>query len=308
MKRLLLTPLLLSTLMLMGCPSKPDKPSALSALIQIQLEKFTADETTYDAAYIGGDLDKAQRMRNRIVDRLKNMIDSNYQEFELLLARRRSNENILFDMTELGASLAATITNGARAKTIIAAALTGFKGARKSIDQNVFRERTTEAIISKMREARAEIETQLYERMDAPVTIYSLERAYGHLIKYFFAGTLQNGLQKLGQDAGQDAVVAEENAAAAEDLRVATEPELKTAKSLRSKLRELDSDLRSSDADKQAAARTAIRSALTELGSPPAENATDQELRKALLDKFREANRSADTTLMDALKKALKVQ
>jgi hypothetical protein len=305
----MLVSILLCVLLLTGCPSKPSKPSALSALITVKLDEFQADDGNYNRAYESGDLDKARRLRNRIVERLMNMVDNNYFEFEDQLARRRDGQNILFDLTELGASAAATITNGERAKTIIASALTGLKGGRKSIDQNVFRERTTEALIAKMREGRAEIGSQINDRLDASVETYSLERAYGDVINYFFAGTLQNGLQKLSQDAGRAATVAENNAAAAEDMRIATQEEFDTSKQLRNKLRDLSKDLRSTDEAKQASARSAIRSALTELnGAAPPENATDKELLDALVSKFREASRSKDANRFGSLVKSLKIQ
>jgi hypothetical protein len=310
MKKRLLALTLLPVLLLTGCPSKPSKPSALSALVAVELSKFQADETEYNNAYVAGDLDKARRLRNRIVERLMNMVDQNYFDFEDRLARRRDGENILFDLTELGAAAAATITNGERAKTIIAAALTGFKGARKSIDQNVFRERTTEAIVAKMREGRAEVGTRINDRLDASVEVYSLERAYGDVINYFYAGTLQSGLQTLAQDAGQDAAAAEERAAVAEDMRIATQEEFDTSKQLRNKLRDLSKALHSDDADKQASARGEIRSALTELNGDkaPPEDATDAELLDALVVKFREANRSKNADRFGPLVKALKIQ
>jgi hypothetical protein len=312
MKIASLVPILLCTFLLTGCPDKPNKPSALSALITVEMSKFQADETDYDNAIKSGDLDKARRMRNRIVERLRNLIDNNYLDFEGTLAKRRNNENILFDTTELGAAVATTITNGERAKTIIAAALTAFKGGRKSIDQNVFRERTTEAIIAKMREARAEVGSQLSERLDASTQTYSLEHAYGDLINYFYAGTLQNGLQRLTQDAGQDATVAEKEAAADENMRIATiatQEDFDNSKLIRQRLRDLSKDLRSNDEQKQANARSVIKSALTTLGETPADNATDKELLDALVNKFGELSRSSkDSNRFDPLLKALKMQ
>lgn len=310
MKKSLLTSTLLSVLLLTGCPSKPSKPSVISALVTVELNKFQGDENSYNAAYESGDLDKARRLRNRIVERLMNMVDQNYFDFEDKLATRRDGENILFDLTELGAAAATTITNGERAKTIIAAALTGFKGGRKSIDQNVFRERTTEAIVAKMREGRAEIGESINNRLDASVETYSLERAYGDVINYFYAGTLHSGLQRLAQDAGKDASAAEKGAENAEDMRIATQDEFDASKQLRNKLRDLARDLRSDDEEKQASARGAIRGALTELngGTAPPENATDKELLDALVAKFREANRSKADNRFGPLVKALKIQ
>jgi hypothetical protein len=92
-------------------------------------------------------------------------------------------------------------------------------------------------------------------------------------------------------------------------MRIATQEEFDTSKQLRNKLRDLSKDLRSTDEAKQASARSAIRSALTELnGAAPPENATDKELLDALVSKFREASRSKDANRFGSLVKSLKIQ
>lgn len=59
------------------------------------------------------------------------------------------------DITELGVTLATTIVNGERVKTVLAAALTAFKGTRTAIDKNFFRAQTLPIIIKEMDSLRA---------------------------------------------------------------------------------------------------------------------------------------------------------
>ena len=122
----------------------------------------------------------------------------------------RATQNILADITELGAGVAGNITNGERAKTIILAALTAFKGGRKSIDLNFFREKTTEILISKMRASRSRVETKISKGLTGNVGAYSLDESLGDLINYFNAGSLTSALVELADQAALDAKVAKE--------------------------------------------------------------------------------------------------
>ena len=71
-------------------------------------------------------------------------------------------------------SAATGITNGERVKTILAIALTAFKGGRKSIDMNFFRERSTELIAQKMRDSRSQVLQGIYKGLALPVDRYPL--------------------------------------------------------------------------------------------------------------------------------------
>jgi hypothetical protein len=212
MKCPVLIAIALSTLVLTGCPkSKPNVPPVVARrLANYEIERFENDEKAYYQAADGNQPEQARRLRDRIINRLKTNIDANYQDFENQLFTRRARTNILFDITELGTAVAINISNGERTKNIIAAALTGFKGGRKSIDENLFMERTTQVIISQMQASRSKVEETLLVNMrDKGVDQYSLDAALGDLINYFYAGSLQKGLQDLAKQTGQDALDAE---------------------------------------------------------------------------------------------------
>lgn len=256
MKHLLLITLALTVPFLTGCPkSKPDMPAVLAKRVAAyEIDKFDYDEEKYYCAKDGYaktqawthrlpppgaialvgeprppnprdpcrvdevNLEKATEIRNRIIDRLKAAIDANYHQFENQLFTGRATANVLFDIVDFGSGVATTISNGARAKSIISAALTGFKGGRKSLDENFFRERTTAVIISQMQASRAHIETDMLKNMnDNDASGYSLEAALGDLINYFYAGTLQQGLQELAQQTGQNAIAEKKNVQAARE-------------------------------------------------------------------------------------------
>lgn len=239
MKSILLIAIALSTLFLTGCPkSKPNVPPAIAQrLANYEIARLTNDIENYDCATLGFISDSnrgdglasdgkgrgghtgcgsikvddtvARRIRDRVIDRLKANIDVVYHDFEDQLFTRRAGSNLLFDITELGSAAAINITNGERAKNIISVALAAFKGGRKSLDENFFRERTIQTIISQMQASRARIESTIIQKRAKGVGEYSLDEALGDLVNYFYAGTLQKGLQDLAKEAGQNAIQAE---------------------------------------------------------------------------------------------------
>jgi len=282
MKIIQLCLLMMAVLFATACPkSKPTIPDVMAKRVaEYQISKFDVDLAQYEAAT---DPAVKRSVRDRTIFRLKRNIDANYNEFESQLFTGRATNNVLMDITELGAAAAINITNGERAKDIIAVLLTGFKGARKSIDENFFKERTTAVIISQMQASRARIETVILKSIqEQNATEYSLDASLGDLINYFYAGTLQKGLQDLAQQTGQNAQAEKEKADAQRlRLRAGTAESFAVAQSIRGKFNDLFKDALTPPIDlvKQAAAVLAAKQALQELtGRPVAPNISNNDL------------------------------
>lgn len=271
MKNIQLCLCVLTVVFATGCPkNKPDVPDVLARRVALyEISKFDIDLAAYDSAVAANQPEQARRLRDRTINRLKSNIDANYHEFENQLFTGRATTNVLADITELGAAAAINITNGERAKDIISVLLTGFKGGRKSIDENFFKERTTAAIISQMQASRAHIEAEILKNLrEQEVKEYSLDAALGDLINYFYAGTLQKGLQDLAQQAGQSAITEKKNAdIQREKLRAGTVEGVRVAQTIRDRFNELFKDANTPpiDLNKQAAAVLAAKQALQEL-------------------------------------------
>lgn len=233
MKKLLFALLISSAVFFTGCPAnKPKVPAVITEkLISYEVGRFVADYDAYNELVCekknlstkdsqgkptattpcNKKLDEAWRVRNAIIFRLKRNIDALYKDFESDLYFHRATWNFLGDTTELLAATAINITNGERVKNIISVALTAFKGGRKSLDSNLFREKTTEVLISKMRASRDRVMTDIKKKMINDADSYQLDEALGDLINYFYAGTLQSSLQELAQDASDDAKAAKKD-------------------------------------------------------------------------------------------------
>jgi len=297
MQSILLIAIALSTLFLTGCPkSKPNVPPAIANRIaNYEIARLANDLEDYDCASLGfisdsnkgdnsasggkgrssggcGSISKddavARRIRDRVINRLKANIDANYQDFENQLFTGRARTNILFDTIEIGAAVATNITNGERAKNILSVALAGFKAGRTSIDENLFRDRTTQVIISQMQASRARLETNIIKnKRDNGIDQYPLEEALGDLINYFYAGSLQKGLQELAKEAGQNALQAERTLQIARLSRPATETEAKAATAVLPILRTLETSLTSTNIEEKAAALKKLQNIIVELES-----------------------------------------
>lgn len=293
MKSLKLCLLLLATVFITGCPkSKPTVPDVLAKRVaQYEVNRFDQDLTAYDAA----STEQKRGIRDRMIFRLKRNIDANYHEFENQLFTGRARGNVLGDITELGAAAAINITNGERAKNIISVLLAGFKGSRKSVDENFFRERTTAVVISQMQASRARIETLILRSIrEQDAGDYSLDAALGDLINYFYAGTLQKGLQDLAQQTGQTALTEKRNAER-EKLRAATAEDVVVAQSIRDRFNALFKDALTAPIDltKQAAAVKVAKEALQELtGQTVAPNISNTDL-------FTQLDAAIETTAVD---------
>jgi hypothetical protein len=297
MQSILLIAIALSTLFLTGCPkSKPNVPPAIANRIaNYEIARLANDLEDYDCASLGfisdsnkgdnsasggkgrssggcGSISKddavARRIRDRVINRLKANIDANYQDFENQLFTGRARTNILFDTIEIGAAVATNITNGERAKNILSVALAGFKAGRTSIDENLFRDRTTQVIISQMQASRARLETNIIKnKRDNGVDQYPLEEALGDLINYFYAGSLQKGLQELAKEAGQNAIRAEAQKEFEKARGGVTTTQATKAFEINERIEQLSKDVFTApiSLDKQAEALKIVRKAIQEL-------------------------------------------
>lgn len=312
MRKIQLCLLILTAAFATGCPrSRPNIPDVLAKRVAVyEINRFDSDFASYDQAVGANQPEQARRLRNRIIDRLKANIDANYHEFESALFTGRAKGNVLADITELGAAAAINITNGVRAKNIISVLLTGFKGGRKSIDDNIFMQRTTAVIISQMQASRSHIETALLKNLrEQDASEYSLDAALGDLINYFYAGTMQKGLQELAQQTGQSAISEKKNAEVQrEKLRAGTPEGVVRAQSVRGKFNELFKDAITPPIDltKQAAAVLAAKQALEELtGQPVPPGITNADLFTQLDAEIEKT--AISETGIEKVRKALKL-
>ena len=187
-------------------------------------------------------------------------MDLNFYDFQKNSRKKRALFQTILDFLEIGASTAIAITNGERAKTLIAEGLGFVQASRTSINKN-FALKDTQILFNKMVAKRAQILGQILTRIAQPVDQYPFESALIDLISYYRAGTIDGALENLNIDTGAEA---QEETEQVERIKIATQAQLDASIVLRATLADLFTKLdpaKPEDAVK-VAARTKLRAGL----------------------------------------------
>lgn len=146
------------------------------------------------------DQEKAKGIRNELIETALSFIDESYENFTSDIQAGRDRDNFLLDLVELGTTASIGITNGERTLQVLGVALTAFRGGRKSIDVNFYKETTIPILISKMDDNRARVRTIILRREEKSAANYTLGAAVSDLVDYFNAGTLARAFTQLQKD------------------------------------------------------------------------------------------------------------
>jgi hypothetical protein len=157
-----------------------------------------------------GSGDAAKIARNKLIFICVEQVDTEFNNYRKKSRKRNDLLQFIFDFLEVGASTAIAITNGERAKEVIAEALTGFKGGRTSFTKT-FRLLEAQILFNKMVTNRSRRLSAIYDRLNDDVESYPWERARSELRGYFYAGTIDDALSGLSIDTGAEANAEQEN-------------------------------------------------------------------------------------------------
>ncbi len=205
---------ILTVLLNVGCFGRLERPPVPHVVAppdksgSYTLDNYKADLKSYDAATAN---DQRAALRNKMVYAVMAEIDYVFYDYETKLYLDQGTFKVAGDFVELGLSSASTITNGARAKTVLSGILSGVSGVNLSIDKNFFRQQTVQAISSSMEANRDRIKNIILQQLAKDSASYPFSAARADLIRYFFAGTLPSGLQQLHQQAAASAQTQQNN-------------------------------------------------------------------------------------------------
>jgi hypothetical protein len=150
----------------------------------------------------------AAKYRNKMIDVLAQQVDTFYDN----VINKRKNTNKWFqtilDILEVGSAVAIGITNGERAKSIIAEGLGGVQTGRISVNKN-FELLFTQVLIDQMNTNRAEKLTEIINNTKLDIDQYSWKRAKRNLREYLVSGTFNSALTTLAQQTGAKATQAQ---------------------------------------------------------------------------------------------------
>lgn len=152
----------------------------------------------------------AKRIRDEALEQSIAVVNSVYGDFIDDLNTGRATTNFVADVIDLGLGAAVGIVKGERPLQILGVALTAFRGGRKSIDLNFFREQTVPILVNKMDDNRAKVYGSIIQKKIRSVDEYRMEEAVRDIVDYFNAGTLVRAFAELAKDTATKAKSSED--------------------------------------------------------------------------------------------------
>jgi hypothetical protein len=262
-----------------------EKPFALrekTPLSPANVARYEELAGRYKTQVDGGHFDQAAMTRNQLMFLAIDQIDVNFYDFQKNTRKKRALFQTVLDVLEIGAKTAISITNGERAKSLIAEGLGFLQLSRSAVDKN-FSLRETQILFNKMVSKRSQVLGGMLTKSVNSVEQYPFELALVDLINYYKAGTWEGALENLNIDTGDEAREATDRL---EEIKLATPAELETSVLLRATLADLFKKLAPGNADAvRDEARTKLKAGLKAVpelldGMRPAEvdQLTDAEL------------------------------
>lgn len=209
----------------------------------------------------------ARRLRDEAIMFGVTAVDSVYNDFVGDLNTGRATTNFIADVIDLGVGAAVGITKGERPLQILGVALTAFRGGRKSIDLNFYREQTVPILVNKMDDNRIKVQSEIFQKKeknkDRPVREYPMEEVIRDIVNYYNAGTLIRAFSELAKETAATAKTNEEKLLRLKGIKaldaIPSVEEVDAAQDIFKELRTLDSELNEKDNPKtQEAAKNRI--------------------------------------------------
>ena len=201
---------LLFVFLVSGCAVITPKPQPLinrnAASVTQSAIELSQLLKSYNSSMDQKNYDDARVPRDRMIELIRTDIDLLYVDVETQLYEKRAEFNTLADFAELGLAGAGAITNGERAKTILATILGVGKGTRLSYDKNWYGEKATASLINTMRAGRDSKWVDILKKMTANnAGRYPFEEAQADLIGYYQSGSIYSALVDLAAATGKTA-------------------------------------------------------------------------------------------------------
>ncbi len=295
-------------------PTPPEPSSKKQAKLPFAIRDnslmSSVNVANYQKVAIDYETQRTIELRNRLIFMAVSQIDLHFRSNERKVRHRNRLFQTVINILEVGAATAISITNGERAKTIIADGLGFIQGSRDSINKN-YKMVERQVLVNKMVEKRAKVLATIYERVDLSDEKYPFERAFIDLLDYFEAGRLDSALSELAKDSGSSAVNAEKalnDAKIKADIRLSSSSDQIRVSKANSKIVQAVANSENAAVEKIGAADKTITAADKIIND---QNSTAEQKEKAQQDKTKaEADRKTaqdeQTAAMGKYKKIFK--
>ncbi|MEM7226881.1 MAG: hypothetical protein AAF495_28175 [Pseudomonadota bacterium] len=147
-----------------------------------------------------GNLDEQKRIRNEEIDRRLAVIDANFREFEVALAKENVTAEFLVAVVGVGVGGAGALV-GETASQILSAVSGGLAGAQAAYGKAALYEKALSALLSQMIAGRKTVLVLILERRKQSIDNYPLSAAIHDLDAYYFAGSLPGAIVSTAADA-----------------------------------------------------------------------------------------------------------
>jgi hypothetical protein len=139
--------------------------------------------------------------RNDLVERLIGVSDDHYIVLRNKLLGGRNTVAFLGEVTSTTISAVSALIGDADTKSILSTASSLTQSTNVSIDKNFFKNASTEAIVAKMDQLRADQRRLILTNEGKPgLDAYSLDAALNDVRQYDDAGTIQKAILAIGAD------------------------------------------------------------------------------------------------------------
>ncbi len=159
------------------------------------------DITQWRSGYFATTSEEQRKFyRNEIIRRLMRLDDESFNLWSQKLYGARAISSSVADFATgiMGAFAAAS---GATAAQSLGLAIAGVSGARSAADRDIFLEKSSGALVAKMKEDRAKVDAQITQYLKNSTADYPLEQGLRDIIRYYDAGTLASASETLEADA-----------------------------------------------------------------------------------------------------------
>ena len=190
-----------------GAPQRViDNPMTLKLVerypIDDAIKRFSYPEGEYyDWTYREG-LNR-QQYRDMVVRVYMSAMDSRYNEFKTMLSSERRQADFGLDLAVLAFTGWASVAKDSIVNNLSAVAA-GFAGARGVVDKDLYFAKAVPALIAAMDADRFRAQAKIETNLKREAGDYPLQTAFGELVNYEVASTLDGAMTRLTTEASED--------------------------------------------------------------------------------------------------------
>ncbi len=148
----------------------------------------------------GADANEKKRIRNEEIERRLAVIDANFKNFEIALAKENVQVDFLVAVVQVGVGGAGALV-AETASQMLSAATAGLAGAQEAYSKAALFEKALSALLQQMIASRKAILVQIYQGRTQSIDEYPLSAAVQDLDAYYFAGSLPGAIVATSADA-----------------------------------------------------------------------------------------------------------